>query len=84
MSAITALRPIRAGAFPRTSACIALTRGNVKPLAISGVRMHTNKTNNSNKRSISFSQKQPEDKDVFAAPEAPHIKDLETAWVHPV
>lgn len=35
-------------------------------------------------RSISSSQKNQATNGIFLAPQAPHIRDLETAWTHPV
>ncbi|PWY70951.1 alternative oxidase [Aspergillus heteromorphus CBS 117.55] len=85
MNSITATAPIRA-AIPMS--CLHFSGGYSRAVATTGLRcsgslLATTRQQKTTKRFISNTP-QPKIKEYFPPPTAPHVKEVETAWVHPV
>ena len=85
MNSLTATAPIRA-AIPKSYMHIA-TRNYSNVIAMNGLRcsgsLVANRHQTAGKRFISTTPKS-QIKEFFPPPTAPHVKEVETAWVHPV
>lgn len=89
MSLLTSTAPMRATVFPKSYLFVA-SRGYTSLIATTGLRYSSSSPlaakyhhPANTKRFISSTQQQ-QIKEFFPPPNAPHIKETDTAWAHPV
>ncbi|RAH67172.1 alternative oxidase [Aspergillus aculeatinus CBS 121060] len=88
MNSMAATAPLRV-AIPKASLRFTM-RSNPSVIIMTGLRCGSSTLGNNyyqhtyNKRFITTTQKQDKIKEFFPPPKAPHVKEVETAWVHPV
>ncbi|KJK64669.1 Alternative oxidase [Aspergillus parasiticus SU-1] len=87
MNSITTTVPLRAASLPKSYLHLTL-RGCTGSVTTAGLRcsgpLLASRINHQNTKRFISSTPQTQTKEFFPPPNAPHIKEVETAWAHPV